>query len=493
MESCWLVIIVCFCLCMLLLKSLNPRNLPPGPLHLPIISNILKLRTSFSKLEPILRNLHAKHGPIITFHFVSGPNIFIADHALAHEALVQNGVVLADRPKFLSSKNHKSEKLSITTCSYGATWRTLRRNLASTVVHTSRFRSFSGTRKRVLDNLLKRLKTDAEKNGCVMVMEHVRDAMFTLLVYMCFGEAVETQKIQHIKHVQRSLMSGLARFGALTFFPKLASCLFRKRWHELLHLRRAQKHIFSHWVEQRKHVCEKGDSICYVDSLLKLRLPEENRELEEGEVVALCSEFLTGGTDTTSTALEWVMANLVKYSHIQQRVVEEIEKVVGGREKREVKEEDLNKLAYLKAVILEGLRRHPPSHFLVPHEVREDVVLNGYLVPKNGSVNVMVAEIGWDQRVWEDPMAFKPERFLGSEFEGFDIIGRKEIKMMPFGVGRRACPAYNLAMLHLEYFVANLVWNFQWKASNGGSVDLSSKQEFTMVMKHPLQAQIYPR
>jgi cytochrome P450 len=172
----------------------------------------------------------------------------------------------------------------------------------------------------------------------------------------------------------------------------------------------------------------------------------------------------------------------------------EIKGVVVGDGEKEVKEEDLHKLPYLKAVVLEGLRRHPPAHFVLPHAVTEDVVLDGNLVPKNASLNFMVADMGWDPKVWEDPMAFKPERFLsGGGGEVFDITGSREIKMMPFGAGRRICPGFGLAMLHLEYFVANLVWNFVWKAVDGDEVDLSEKQEFTVVMKCPLKAHLSPR
>ncbi|CAB4271431.1 unnamed protein product [Prunus armeniaca] len=64
---------------------------------------------------------------------------------------------------------------------------------------------------------------------------------------------------------------------------------------------------------------------------------------------------------------------------------------------------------------------------------------------------------------------------------------------MPFGVGRRICPGSGLAVLHLEYFVANLVWKFEWRAVEGDDVDLSEKQEFTVVMKNPLQAHLSPR
>ncbi|KAL5143374.1 Cytochrome P450 89A9 [Glycine soja] len=80
-------------------------------------------------------------------------------------------------------------------------------------------------------------------------------------------------------------------------------------------------------------------------------------------------------------------------------------------------------------------------------------------------------EIGRDPTAWDDPLAFKPERFMnnGEQNGGtnFDIMGSKEIKMMPFGAGRRMCPGYALEILHLEYFVANFVWYFAWKVGNG--------------------------
>ena len=133
--------------------------------------------------------------------------------------------------------------------------------------------------------------------------------------------------------------------------------------------------------------------VSYVDTLLDLELPEEKRKLSEEEMVSLCSEFLVAGTDTTSTALEWIMANMVKYPQIQETLLVEMKGVVGDGEK-EVKGEDLNKMPYLKAVVLEGLRRHPPAHLVIlviPHAVTEDVVLDGYLVPKNGTLHFNVA------------------------------------------------------------------------------------------------------
>ncbi|MBA0643602.1 hypothetical protein Goklo_027875 [Gossypium klotzschianum] len=119
------------------------------------------------------------------------------------------------------------------------------------------------------------------------------------------------------------------------------------------------------------------------------------------------------------------MANLMKHPHIQDKLFKEIKGVVSDGEV-EIKDDDLRKMPYLRAIILENLRRHPPSHFLIPHTVTKDVVLGGFFVPKNSIVIFMVVEMGRNPNLWENPMEFKPERFLING--DFDISGTKEIK-----------------------------------------------------------------
>ena len=220
---------------------------------------------------------------------------------------------------------------------------------------------------------------------------------------MCFGDKLGETQIKKIEEVQRRLLLSSRRFAILNFFPSIGRILFRKRWEELFQLRRNQDDVLIPFIKARRKVRQERQSkmkgvkenedefvVSYVDTLLDLELPEEKRKLSEEEMVSLCSEFLVAGTDTTSTALEWIMANMVKYPQIQERLLVEMKGVVGDGEK-EVKGEDLNKMPYLKAVVLEGLRRHPPAHLVIPHAVTEDVVLDGYLVPKNGTLHFNVA------------------------------------------------------------------------------------------------------
>ncbi|XVE90375.1 hypothetical protein DITRI_Ditri20bG0072600 [Diplodiscus trichospermus] len=150
--------------------------------------------------------------------------------------------------------------------------------------------------------------------------------MELLLVPICFGGKLEIKQIKRIEEVHRSLLLNLGRFNILNFWPSLTKIIFYKRWRELL------------------------------------QLPEENRKLKEEEIACLCSEILNAGADTTSTTLQWIMANLVKYENIQDKLYREIKGVV-GEEAEMVKEEHLCEMPYLKSCDFIGFKASPPFTF----------------------------------------------------------------------------------------------------------------------------------
>ncbi|KAM0945588.1 putative cytochrome P450 [Dioscorea sansibarensis] len=491
-------------------KTLNNGSLPPGPTAIPIIGNLHWLWTSPRTIEPLLRDLHARLGPIVTLRIGSSCAIFISDRHLAHDALVTHGAVFADRPPAIpTTRVFNSNQHNINSAHYGPLWRLLRRNLISEILHPSRVKLFSHGRQWVLNILISKIRaSSAEANNGIVrdFKQNLQFSMFCLLALMCFGEKLDEKAVRDIETAQRNFLLYLSKLTVFAVVPRISKLIYRKRWNTAMDLRQKQKDIIIPLIRTREKHKEKQNKegapdekerfiYSYLDSLLNIKLPEEgNRKLTDDELVTICSEFLNAGTDTTATALEWIMANLVKHQEIQAKLFEEIQGVVGS-EAEEVKEEELQRMPYLKAVVLEGLRRHPPGHFVLPHTVTEDVILNGYLIPKGASVNFMVAEIGRDEKVWKKPMEFRPERFMeNGERQRMDITGNKEIKMMPFGVGRRICPGLELAMLHLEYFVANLIKEFKWETIDGEEIDVDQEKiEFTIVMKTTLRARVTPR
>uniref|UniRef100_A0A0E0M9P4 Cytochrome P450 n=1 Tax=Oryza punctata TaxID=4537 RepID=A0A0E0M9P4_ORYPU len=316
--------------------------------------------------------------------------------------------------------------------------------------------------------------------------------------------------VRAIGAAQRDWLLFVARkTSVFAFYPAVTKHIFRGRLQMGLALRRRQKELFVPLINDRRQrknqinhaggpsAPEKDTTFehSYVDTLLDISLPDTDgdRALTDDEIVNLCSEFLNAGTDTTSTALQWIMAELVKNPSIQSKLHDEIKSKTSD-DHDEITEEDTHNMPYLKAIILEGLRKHPPGHFVLAHKAAEDMEVGGYLIPKGATVNFMVAEMNRDEREWEKPMEFIPERFLaGGDGEDVDVTGSREIRMMPFGVGRRICAGLGVAMLHLEYFVANLVKEFEWKEVAGDEVEFAEKQEFTTVMAKPLRAQLVKR
>nr|XP_043623746.1 cytochrome P450 89A2-like [Erigeron canadensis] len=503
MET-WFILILSLFVAAILFHQSHRKKLPPGPSVL--ASNFVILTNSLPALEPFVRNFKLKYGSFITLFVGYHPSIFVSSHSLAHKVLVQQGAIFSDRPTSIPARN-------ISSASYGPTWRLLRRNLATEILHPARVKSYSWARKWALHILINQLREHKGSDG-IKVVDHFHYAMFCLLVLMCFGDKLDEKTVNEIARVQRYSLfaAGSGRFDMLGLMPRLGKILFRNRWKELLQIRHDQEQVMIPLIKSRIEAVNSGRNllgdkkiVAYVDTLVNLKLPEEEADngnggkLTDKEIVSMCDEFLNAGTDTTSTALQWIMANLMKYPRIQSKLFDEIVSVVGppprGEDETAINEEDLHKMPYLKAVVLEGLRRHPPGHFVLPHRVMKEVYLEGYMIPQGATINFMVADMGWDPKVWDDPMEFKPERFLvnGDRNCVFDISGSKGIKMMPFGAGRRVCPGSELAILQLEYYVANLIWYFHWTSPDGYEVDLSEKPEFTIVMKHPLRAHVSSR
>lgn len=117
-----------------------------------------------------------------------------------------------------------------------------------------------------------------------------------------------------------------------------------------------------------------------VDILLEIQKDGDTElPLTMENIKAIMLDMFAAGTDTTFITLDWGMTELMMNPKIMEKARAEVRSVVG--ERRVVLESDLPQRHYMKAVIKETFRLHPPVPLLVPRESREDVTIDGYDIP----------------------------------------------------------------------------------------------------------------
>ena len=197
--------------------------------------------------------------------------------------------------------------------------------------------------------------------------------------------------------------------------------------------------------------------------------------------------MVVGGSDTSSNAIEFAFAEVTNKPEVMRKAQDELDRVVG--KDNIVEESHIHKLPYLHAIMKESLRLHPVLPLLIPHCPSETCTIGGFSVPKGARVFINVWAVHRDPSIWENPLEFKPERFLNSKF---DYSG-SDFNYFPFGSGRRICAGIAMAERMFLYFLATLLHSFDWKLPEGKQMDLTEKFGIVLKLKNPLVAIPTPR
>lgn len=258
--------------------------------------------------------------------------------------------------------------------------------------------------------------------------------------------------------------------------------LVEQRWtaflQEILDLRRA---AMDRMVEDGRE----PPSVDLLDVLLSVS------DLTNENIKAVIGDMFLGGTETTSITIEWALAELVANPTTMMTLQEELDKVVGRT--RLVQEEDLDSLPYLHSVVKEAMRLHPVAPFLIPRESMQACEVYGYMIPPKTRVLVNVWAIGRDPSVWDNPLQFQPERFMPEgKYHHVNVHGQ-HFQLIPFGSGRRKCPALTLGLVSVRIVLASLVQAFDWTLPPTMKVDFSEKFGLSVTMASPLSVIPTPR
>lgn len=195
--------------------------------------------------------------------------------------------------------------------------------------------------------------------------------------------------------------------------------------------------------------------------------------------------LFTAGTETTTSTIEWAMAELLHNPQALLEARRELQKTIGRGNL--VEESNVTCLPYLQAIVNETLRLHPPAPFLIPRKAEADIEVHNFVVPKGTQLFINAWVIGRDPNFWEEPDLFRPERFIRSEM---DVKGR-DFGLIPFGGGRRICPGLPLAMRMLYSMLGTLINSFDWELEDGftpENLNMDENFHFVLQKSQPLRA-----
>ncbi|KAG0560615.1 hypothetical protein KC19_10G193500 [Ceratodon purpureus] len=243
--------------------------------------------------------------------------------------------------------------------------------------------------------------------------------------------------------------------------------------------------ISQHREERRRNpVSEEHKTL--LDVLLEeLEKPEQG--VTEDNVNGLIWDILAAGTDTTMLTCEWAMAEILRNPTVLEQATSELDQVIGHN--RLVQESDIPELKYMQAIVKEVLRLHPVAPMLIPHQNTHLTKAFGYNIPTQTRLFVNVWAMGRDPCVWEEPLEFRPERFLEGGVHGNTKFEGQHFEYLPFGSGRRSCLGLALASIEVHLMVASLVHAFEWSFLDGVDaerLDMTEGESFFVHLRDPL-------
>ncbi|KAM0069837.1 putative cytochrome P450 [Helianthus debilis subsp. tardiflorus] len=471
-------------------KWMGTTPLPPGPYGLPVVGYLPFLGNNIHERFTVMAH---KYGPIFSLRLGTKLHVVVNSMDLVK-------VVTRDMDQTFANRCPPQTALAIT---YGgfdvawsnnnAHWRHMRKLLVSQVLSHPNLKASQGFRKQEVRKTVNEVytkigtKVDVNKIAFDTVVNFV-----TSMLWGCSksGEGKDSSYIgDGFREVEFKIIELIGAPNISDFIPMLSRFDLQGRLRDMQRQLEFVDSIFDNIIEGRiKENSGKIEGKVREDGRkdilqILLELKDQNDApmlLDITLIKALLLDIVVAATDTTSTMVEWVMAEILHNPSVMKKVQDELTEVIGMN--NIVEEYHLSKLTYLDAVIKETFRLHPPLPLLIQRSPDKSCVVAGYNIPKGCIVYMNVWAIHRDPKNWTNPLEFKPERFLNNNWD----YNGKNIKFIPFGSGRRICPGITLGEKMTVYILASLLHSFDWSLHKDEEFELSDEFGFVTKKRKPL-------
>ncbi|KAL8563346.1 hypothetical protein ACOMHN_042044 [Nucella lapillus] len=449
-------------------------HLPPGPWGLPIVGYL----PFFGPKPHITFNqLRKKYGDVISIRMGSLPAIVINGSDTIKEALVTKRDDFAGRPDFVAGRVMDS---SIGYKDYGAVLK-MHRRIVANVLYT-----YTNARKNPIENIvisdaksvIKEYVSHGTNSFCPLPA--LDFAAFRMIYKLSFDKC-ETNKDGTDSITLREML------GEFNVFNSPGNPMNAMPWLRYVMPSRVAK--FSELIKELntfrdRKVAEHESSLDetnlrdIADGLIHAsnQLTEEEKAMgtDRSQLMESLSTIVGAGSTTISSTLKWCVALMVAFPDVQEEVHQQINTVVG--QGRDITLADRAQLPLVEATFYEVLRFAGIFPITLPHATTCDTTLQGYDIPKGTVVMVNLYSVFTDEKLWEDPKVFRPQRFLDSEGQ----LDQGLVEQAPvFSLGRRRCVGESLARMELFLYFGTLMQRLQFYKPPGHP-DYELKSRFSL-------------
>ncbi|NXI66957.1 CP2CL protein, partial [Anseranas semipalmata] len=439
-------------------KRSGKGKMPPGPAPLPILGNMLQVKPK--NLAKTLEKLSEEYGPVFTVHLGSDPVVVLCGYDVVKEALIDRGDEFAARGHMpIGDRANKGLGIIF---SNNEEWLQVRRFALTTL------RNF-GMGKRSIEE---RIQEEAEH-----LLEEITktkrmpfDPTFMLsctvsnvICSIIFGKRYDYKdkkflalmnNMNNIFEMMNSLWGQLYQMFSKTldYLPGPHNKIFK----EIDDL----KAFVAEEVKIHEPSLDPSSPQDFIDCFLSKMQEEKdnpNSSFHMKNLITTAFDLFLAGTETTSTTLRYGFLLLLKYPEIQEKVQEEIDRVVGRSRRPCVA--DRTQMPYTDAVVHEIQRFISLIPLSVPHAVTKDICFREYIIPKGTTVFPILSSVLYDSKEFSNPNEFDPGHFLNE-----NGTFRKSEFFMPFSAGKRICPGEGLARMEIFLFTTTVLQNFTLKS-----------------------------
>nr|XP_003224955.1 PREDICTED: cytochrome P450 2C31 [Anolis carolinensis]XP_016851495.1 PREDICTED: cytochrome P450 2C31 [Anolis carolinensis] len=438
-------------------KMYRKGKMPPGPTPLPIFGNVLQLKGKYWDQE--FSKISETYGPVFTFYLGMEPVVVLNGYEAIKEALIDQGNDFSFRAKIpLIDKLNKGGGIMF---SNGKTWKQLRQFTLTT------FRNFGMGKRSIEERIQKEIQYLLEQfhdtKGQPFDPHYLMiNAVSSVIGSVIFGKhyGYDDKKFQtFITQIIESIEIFASICGQLFYaFPAFMEWFPGPHQHVIANYVKLKEFILEEAKEHRATL-DPNSPRDFIDCFL-IRMDQEKHdeasEFTMENMVTCCIDLFGAGTETTSSTLKYGLLLLQKYPEIEEKVHEEIDRVVGRS--RMPGMADRRQMPYIDAVIHEIQRFMSLASVSIPHSVVKDTPFRGYVIPKGTTVFPVLISVLHDGKEFPNPTEFDPGHFLNE-----DGTFRKSDYFMPFSAGKRLCVGEGMARMELFLFFTSILQNFKLK------------------------------